>query len=183
MSTWSIAAVFLRAGATAFGDTGPLLAFIERELIDKRGVLTRDDVTDALTYDQLLPGSTVVQVSAYLGYKLGGWPGSALAGVAYLLPGIVAMTLLAAGYVAVSAIPVVTPAVQGLTAGAVSLLVATAYRLGRRNISVRQPLTVALGLAAFVAGAIFGVNVAFIVLGAGLLGVLFLRTVPVASQR
>ena len=174
--------VFLRAGATAFGDTGPLLAFIERELIEDRGVLTREDVTDALTYDQLLPGSTVVQVCAYLGYKLGGWPGSAIAAVAYLLPGVLAMVALAAGYVAVSAVPAIVPAVQGLTAAAVGLLLATAYRLGRRSITLRQPLTAALGVAAFVAGALLGVNVAFIVLAAGLLGVLFLKRPPAVKE-
>ncbi len=170
--------VFLKAGATAFGDTGPLLAFIERELIDERGVLTRQDVTDALTYDQLLPGSTVVQVTAYLGFKLGGWPGAAVAAIAYLLPGTLAMVLLAAGYVAVSAIPALAPAVQGLTAAAAGMLLATAYRLGRRSITIQQPLTMALALAAFLAGAVFAVNVALIVLGAGLLGVLFLQRSP-----
>jgi chromate transport protein ChrA len=55
---------------------------IERELIDRRGVLTREDVTEALTYTKLLPGSTVVQIVAYLAYRLGGWGGSALATVA-----------------------------------------------------------------------------------------------------
>lgn len=173
-----LAWVFLKAGATAFGDTGPLLAFIERELIDERGVLTREDVTDALTYDQLLPGSTVVQVTAYLGYELGGWAGAAVAAVTYLLPGTLAMVLLAAGYVAVSTIPAIAPAVQGLTAAAVGMLLATAYRLGKRSISIEQPLTIALGLAAFAAGAAFGVNVALIVLAAGLLGTIFLQRVP-----
>ena len=68
--------IFLRIGATAFGGLGAALALVERELVAKRQWLTAADVTEALTYTKLLPGSTVVQVVAYLGYKLGGWSGS-----------------------------------------------------------------------------------------------------------
>lgn len=64
--------IFLRIGAAAFGDTGPVLVLLEREFIEKRAVLTPEDITEALTYTKILPGSTVVQIVAYLGYKLGG---------------------------------------------------------------------------------------------------------------
>ena len=41
--------VFLRIGASAFGGLGAGLALIERDLVEKRSLLTRDDVTEALT--------------------------------------------------------------------------------------------------------------------------------------
>ena len=91
--------MFLRIGATAYGGLGTTLALIERELVTKRGMLTPADVTEALTYTKLLPGSTGPQAIAYLGYKLGGWPGSALAMGAFLFPSALLMVLLAAGNV------------------------------------------------------------------------------------
>jgi len=78
--------ICLRIGATAFGGLGTTLALIERELVTQRGVLTTAEVTEALTYTKLLPGSTGPQAIAYLGYKLGGWSGSALATAAFLFP-------------------------------------------------------------------------------------------------
>ena len=69
--------VFLRIGVVAFGGLGTSLALIERELVTKRQWLTAADVTEALTYTKLLPGSTGPQLVAYLGYKLSGWSGSA----------------------------------------------------------------------------------------------------------
>jgi chromate transporter len=66
-SLWTLARVFLRIGATAFGGLGAALALVERELVAKRAWLTAADVTESLTYTKLLPGSTVVQVVAYLG--------------------------------------------------------------------------------------------------------------------
>ena len=102
--------VFLRIGATAFGGLGAALALVERELVVKRAWLTAADVTEALTYTKLLPGSTVVQVVAYLGYKLGGWSGAAVATVAFVFPSALMMLGLAAAYVAVTAVPAMRPA-------------------------------------------------------------------------
>ena len=166
--------VFLRIGATAFGGLGAALAIIERELVDKRQALTAADVTEAMTYTKLLPGSTVLQIVSYLGYKLGGWFGSAIATAAFVVPSVVAMLLLAAGYGTVSALPSIVPAVNGLTAAVVGILLVTTYRLGKTNI--KEPATMAIALAAFVAGAFLNLNAALIVVAAGLIGILLMFT-------
>jgi chromate transporter len=153
----------------AFGGLGAALALVERELVSKRQWLTKADITEALTYTKLLPGSTVVQVVAYLGYKLGGWSGSAVATVAFVLPSALLMLVLAAAYVSASAVLAMRPAINGLTAAIVGLLLATTYRLGKANIPDR--ITLGLALASMVAGAVLGVSAALIVVIAGLLGV------------
>lgn len=180
ISKRALAWEFLKIGAIGH-DLGPLLAFIESEFVDKRKVLTLDDVNEALTYTKPLPGSTVLQLPAYLGYRLHGWPGSALATSAYLLPSIVMMALLGLGYVAVTALPGVRPVVNGITAAVVGILLATAYRLSKRNVSRKDPLTLVLLVASFAAGAFLGLNVALITLAAGLVGMLFLAP-PRAAQ-
>jgi chromate transport protein ChrA len=174
LSIWTLAWVFLKVGATGFGDTGPLLALVERELVEDRRALTRDDITESLTYTRLLPGSTVVQIVSYLAYKLAGWPGSAIATVAYTLPSAVIMALLAAGYLAATSLPSIGPAVTGLIGAVVGVLLATAYRIGKRNIDLKQPVTIVIAVLAFAAGALFGDNAALIAVVGGALGVLFL---------
>ena len=171
--------IFLRIGATAFGGLGAALALIERELVNKRQWLTAADVTEALTYTKLLPGSTVVQVVSYLGYKLGGWPGSAVATAAFVLPSALLMLVLAAAYVSVTAVPVMRPAIGGLTAAVVGILLATTYRLSKANIPDR--ITLGIALASIVAGAVLGISAALIVVAAGLLGVR-LYALPLGQQ-
>src|SRR5882724_10855156 len=129
---------------------GTALALVERELVSRRRWLTEADLTEALTYTKLLPGSTVIQVMAYLGYKLGGWSGSAVATAAFIVPSALLMLLLAAAYVSATALPAIGPTVNGLTAAVVGVLLATTYRLGRSNIKDRAAL--GLALVAFVAG-------------------------------
>ena len=177
---------FLKIGAIGVGDTGPLLGFIERDFVETRKVLIHDDVNEALTYTKPLPGSTVVQIASYVGYKVGGWPGSTIATWAYLLPSIILMLLLAAGYVASSAIPAVGPAINGVTSVVVGILLATAYRLGKRSISRVEPLPIALAAAAFLAEAFLSISVALIVVVAGVLGILLLSPsakAPTKDQR
>ena len=59
LSPLDLAGLFLRVGALGFGGLGAALALIERELVQARRVLSMDDLTEALTYTKLLPGSTV----------------------------------------------------------------------------------------------------------------------------
>jgi chromate transporter len=171
--------IFLHIGATAFGGLGTTLALIERELVTKRGMLIPADVTEALTYTKLLPGSTGPQAIAYLGYKLGGWSGSAIAMAAFIFPSALLMVLLAGAYVATTALPAIGPMVNGLTAGVVGILLATTYRLGKPNI--KEPLTWGIALVAFAVGAFVGISAAFIVVAAGLLGMI-LMSPPRAAQ-
>ena len=172
--------LFLRIGATAFGGLGAALALVERELVTRRRLITEADVTEALTYTKLLPGSTGIQVVSYLGYKLGGWPGSAMATAAFILPSALIMLLLAAAYVAVTALPAIGPAVNGLTAAVVGVLLATTYRLGKSNITA--PLMLGIAVVAFLAGVFLRVSAALIVVAAGLLGIL-LFSAPAARPR
>src|SRR2546428_13598763 len=108
--------IFLRIGATSFGGLGASLAIIERELVTKRQWLTAADVTEALTYTKLLPGSTGPQVVAYLGYKLGGWSGSAVATAAVVVPSALIMLALAAAQVTATGLPALHHPANGLAA-------------------------------------------------------------------
>jgi chromate transporter len=171
--------IFLYIGMTAFGGLGTTLALIERELVTKRGMLTPADVTEALTYTKLLPGSTGPQAIAYLGYKLGGWSGSAVAMAAFIFPSALLMVLLAAAYVATTAFPAIGPSVNGLTAAVVGILLTTIYRLGKPNI--KDKLTWGIALLAFAVGAFAGISAALIVVAAGLLGMILLAP-PGAPQ-
>ena len=171
LSLLTLGQIFLRIGATAFGGLGAALALVERELVNKRQWLTAADVTEALTYTKLLPGSTVVQVVSYLGFKLGGWSGSAVATAAFVFPSALLMLVLAAAYVSVTTVPAMRPAINGLTAAVVGILLATTYRLGKANIADR--ITLGLALASIVAGTVLGISAALIVMAAGLLGICF----------
>ena len=162
--------IFLRIGVAAFGGSlATSLPLIERELVTRRQWLSAADVTEALTYTSLLPGAIGPQVVAYLGYKLSGWSGSAIATAAFLFPGVLMMLALAVAYVAGSARPALQPAMNGLTAAIVGLLLAMIYRLGKTSITGK--FTWGIAVVSAIACAVLGVHVACIIIVAGLLGI------------
>lgn len=162
--------VFFRIGCVGFGGLGSVLAIIERDLVTKQQKLTGEDITEALTYTKLLPGSTVVQVVSYLGWRLGGWTGSALSTVAFILPAFLVMLALSVAYRPLTTLPNVQGGLRGLGAAVVGLLLVTCYRLGRSTI--KNWVGACLAILAFVAAVAFRVPLALIVVGAGLVGLL-----------
>lgn len=168
VSRLQISRIFLGVGLTAFGGLGATLAVIHRELVDRRQLLTAGQITEALTFTKPLPGATAFQVVAYLGFRLGGWPGSLMAAVGFILPPTAGMMAMASLLGVVRRFPAFTPFLNGLVAAVVGLLLATTFRLGRVN--VKGPLTFLIAGAAFAAAAQFRVNGALIVLAGGLIG-------------
>jgi chromate transporter len=163
---------FLKIGVAAFGGLGVTLSLIDRYLVKDRGVLTPQDVTESLTYTKFLPGSTGVQVVGYLAYRLAGWHGAALATTAFLLPAfsvILALSITYEGFTAVLA-DAATPALKGLTAAVAGILVATIYRLAKPTITT--PTGVVIAVAACAVGIVLKINPVWIVLTAGVLGIL-----------
>jgi chromate transporter len=163
---------FIRIGVAAFGGLGVTLSLIERYLVKDRTVLTTQTVTESLTYTKFLPGSTGVQVVGYLGYRLGGWPGAALATIAFLFPAFILMLALAILYEEITVLlaDAATPALRGLTAAVAGILVATIYRLAKPAITTLTGGVVAV--AACGLGIVLRINPAWIVLVAGMIGVL-----------
>jgi chromate transporter len=163
---------FIKIGVAAFGGLGVTLSLIHRYMVTDRRVLTEQDVAESLTYTKLLPGSTGVQVVGYLCYRLRGWRGAAVGTVAFLFPAFILMLLLSVLYEEINAGlgDAATPALRGLTASVVGILVATIYRLARPIVTTVAGGTMAI--AACAAGIALEPNPAWIVMTAGVIGIL-----------
>ena len=167
---FALAKTFLRLGAQAFGGQAVLLSLLSRDLVQQRAWIHESDITDALTYTNLLPGSTNVQVVAFLGWKLRGLRGTVTATVAFLLPSFVVMLCFAVGYHHLALLTGFPAALRGLTASAVGVMVTVAWTLGHKTITSTAGILIAA--AVFIASVRYTVNSPLLVVGAGLLGVL-----------
>jgi chromate transporter len=166
----SLGWALLCIGAVAFGGLGATLTLLRRELVERRGWLQPSDITEALAYTKPLPGSTVIQVVSFLGWRLGNWPGAIVATVAFLLPALALMTVAAAAVLALPDAPWVRGALTGLQVAVIGLLAAALWHLARSEAGSAL-LTVLL--AGFAAGLF--INAAFVVAVAGAIGVVIDR--------
>lgn len=164
-----LAAVFGLIGVTAFGGQVPLLALLNRELADRRGWLSAADIAEAFTYSKLLPGPVVVQVTAYLGYRLAGARGTVVASTAFLAPSVAVMLLLGMTYTRIATHAGVRAALLGLTAAVVGIVLVSTMAQARKACGNIASIVVALAVCAV--AVCWNPNPALLILGAGLLAV------------
>src|SRR5919106_6738798 len=93
-----VAALFFRLGCTAFGGPAAHVALIERECVQRRGWLTRQQFLDLLGVANLIPGPTSTELAMHVGRQRAGWAGLVAAGLGFIVPGAIVVGLLAAIY-------------------------------------------------------------------------------------
>ena len=165
-----LAWIFFRIGAVAFGGLGGTVALLEEELARRRALVSHERIADALTYTKLLPGSTVVQVVAYLGWSLGGWIGALVSTVAFLLPSVAVMLAFAYAYSLLPELPWIIAVRRGVIAAIIGLLLLAMFRLAKSALG--GPIAMLVAVAAFAVGAWSQAYGAWIVIAAGVAGVL-----------
>jgi chromate transporter len=148
VTLWQLATLFGRVGLTSFG--GGLSAWIYREVVTQRRWLGDEEFLGALTLGQILPGSNVVNLSIYVGYRMRGALGSAVAVTALLAPPMVVIVLFASVFHAFTQWPWVHRFLEGVAAGAIGMTASIGFRTARTAAaSARWPLV--LIAAVFVA--------------------------------
>jgi chromate transporter len=77
---------FLRLGTFGFGGPVALCGLMEKELVQDRGWLTRQEMRDTIAISQSLPGPLAIQVGIFASYLRGGFWGAWAGGWAFILP-------------------------------------------------------------------------------------------------
>ena len=91
-SLWVLAAFFSKVGAFTFGGGLSMLAFIQEQVVNQFGWLTPQEFVNGLALGQLTPGP-ILMLAAFIGFKLGGATGAAVAGSAIFFPSFLMMLL------------------------------------------------------------------------------------------
>ena len=163
-----------RIGLQSFGGPAGQIAVMHRILVDEQRWVSEHRFLLALNYCTLLPGPEAQQLATYMGWLLHGARGGLAAGLLFILPGFVAMLLLAALYVTFGHVPVVDGFFLGLKAAVLALVAAAVTRIGQR--ALRTFVARAVAVLAFTAIFVFAVPFPFIVLAAGVFGLLWTRS-------
>jgi chromate transporter len=176
-----IASAFLSIGVASFSLAA--LGEAQAELTRKKNWLTDEEYMQGLGLAQLMPGAPTVNLTSFLGYRLGGLPGAAAATASFLIPCFFSMLLLAYLYLDHGGMPVVANLFHGLAALVVGLVANTVLNLWKSG--VKTAFNWAMALAGFIFVFWFRMGVIRILLiaaGASVLAALLTHRFPALSR-
>ncbi len=158
----TLAALFLRLGATAFGGPAAHVAMMEDEVVRRRAWMSREEFLDLVGASQLIPGPNSTELAIHVGYARAGWPGLLVAGLCFIVPATAIVWLIAWSYVTYGTLP----QVSGLLAGVKPVVLAVVAQAlwGFARTALSSAMTLAVAVVAGVA-LVLGVH-EFIVLAA-----------------
>ena len=159
---------WVRLGFINFGGPTGQIAIMHQELVERRRWISDGRFLHALNYWMLLPGPEAQQLAIYVGWLMNGTPGGLVAGDFFIVPSFFLMLVLSWVAAAHGDVTWVAAIFSGLAAAVVGIVGAAVIRVGDR--ALKNPLMVAVAAAAFVAIFFAGVPFPFVVIGAGLLG-------------
>ncbi|HUM02864.1 MAG TPA: chromate efflux transporter [Thermoanaerobaculia bacterium] len=162
--------VFLKVGALLFGSGYVLLAFLQADLVQRRGWMTDGQLLDAIAVGQFTPGP-VFTTATFIGYVLGRVPGAAAATFGIFLPAFIYVALTAPALPRLRTVPALGGFLDGANAAALGLMAAVAVTLSRSAITGVP--TALLTVASLVVLVLTRLNPAWLVLLGGAAGALF----------
>ncbi len=158
---------FLRLGLTGFGGPAAHIALMEREAVERRGWVSREQFLDLVGGCNLLPGPSSTQVAMALGYTRSGWIGLVAAGACFILPASLATLGLAWAYVRYGHMPQGQGLLYGTKPVMVAIVAQAIWRLGR--MALHGWALALLGAACFAAALIGAPPIAILLAAGGLM--------------
>jgi chromate transporter len=161
---------WLRVASLSFGGPAGQIAVMHRILVEEKRWISESRFLHALNYCMLLPGPEAQQLATYIGWLMHRTLGGIMAGVLFVIPGVIAIMALSYVYAAYGNVPVIVALFFGLKAAVLAIVLEAVFRIGKR--SLKNNAMRVLAAAAFVGIFFFNIPFPIIIFGAALIGFL-----------
>lgn len=160
--------VWARIAALSFGGPAGQIAVMHRILVEEKRWLGDARFLHALNFCMLLPGPEAQQLATYVGWLMHGVRGALVAGLLFILPGVVAIMALSWVYAIWGDVGFVSALFFGLKAAVLAIVLQAVVRVGKR--ALRNDAMRAIAASSFAAVFVFGAPFPLIVAVAALIG-------------
>ena len=136
MNILKIFLIFAKIGLFTFGGGYAMFPVIKGELIEKRNLITEEELLDYYAIGQCTPGIIAVNVATFVGKKLKGFLGSLFATLGVIFPSIVIILIIASCVKNFSDIWFVQSAFSGIRVAVIILILNTIISMWKKSIKV-----------------------------------------------
>jgi chromate transporter len=168
----SVFTLFLKIGSVLYGSGYVLLAFLQKDLVERLGWLTSQQLLDAIAVGQITPGP-VFTTATFVGYIVAGNAGALSATVGIFLPAFLLVALVHPWVTKLRQMWWTSALLDGVNAASLGLMAAVTWTLlTTATNGLSDYFAIFIGILAAIALFGFGVNSIWLVLGGGIMGFL-----------
>lgn len=160
---------FLKIGAVTFGGGYAMLPIIQRDIVEKRGWATKEEIADYYAIGQCTPGIIAINTATFVGYKQKGISGGIIATLGFVTPALLIITVIAALLTNFAHIPLVQNAFAGIRVCVCILILNAVINLWKNSVTDAPSLIIFLAVAAL--SILFSASPALMVIIAGAAGI------------
>ena len=165
----SVFLFFLKIGSVLYGSGYVLLAFLQRDLVERNQWLSSQQLLDAVAIAQVTPGP-VFTTATFIGYLLAGNAGAIAGTIGIFLPAFVLVWLVNPWVPKLRQSPWASGFLDGVNAASLGLMAGVTYTLGRAALV--DLLTITVAILSAIAVFRFKINSAWLVLAGGAIGLI-----------
>lgn len=173
--------VFFRIGAFTFGGGYAMIPLIQTEVVEKKKWIADKDILDIIAISESTPGPISINAATFIGYKICGFWGAFFSTFGLILPSVVVISLLSMVLGLVENNKIVQYAFHGIRAGVLALIIKALISMYKQcPKDVFSHIVFAL---AFLVVAIFDINVIYVIIGCGLVGLVYSLIVTRGNEK
>ena len=162
---------FLRLGTTGFGGPIATVGYMQRDLVEQRNWMARQDFLDGVALGQTMPGPLAAQVAMWVGYLRRGALGALAVAAAFIAPSFLLVVTVGFLYSRYAGLPVVQALFYGIAPAVMAIITIAAVKLVRLT-DRRDWRLWTISAVVFALTAITGSEPILVIIGAGLLMIL-----------
>ena len=166
----------LYISAFTFGGGFVIITFMKRKFVDGLHWIDDQEMLDLAALAQSSPGAIAVNAAILVGWRVGGFLGMVVAVIGTILPPLTILSIISFFYAAFATNPYVALVLKGMQSGVAAVILEVVCNLGMGVVKTKSAVHMVVMAVAFCATFFFGVNVVYIILAAGVLGVILALT-------
>ncbi len=120
---------FFLIGLFSFGGGYASMELIRSRVVTQQHWLTNTEFTDIVSIAEMTPGPLGINIASFVGTKTAGIPGTAAATLAYILPALIIVMILARVYYSCRSLSIIQGVLKGLRPAVAAMVLAAAATL------------------------------------------------------
>ncbi len=155
-----------------FGGGFVIITFMKRKFVDEMHWIDEQEMLDMTALAQSSPGAIAVNAAILVGWRVAGFGGMVAAVLGTILPPMIILSVISFFYAAFATNRYVAMVLKGMQAGVAAVILDVVCSLGANVVKMKSVIHLLIMAAAFIATFFFDVNVIYIILTAGIIGVI-----------